>query len=118
MSSIQNEYLIKNLIPKIESIEPTDTQSDILRAMGYGDLVSQQSFLIKVGNQLETFWEETIKLSTKSYVPAEEDLYIEVEGGEKRQIDHLFEVSEEPSKLFYLESKTNLDFDTEKKTRI
>ena len=109
-----NDYLDENLVKKINSIEPIDTESDILAAMGYEDLVSQQSFLIKVGNQLETFWEETIAKSTKSYVPPGKQLYIDV-NGDKRQIDHLFEVQKESGRLYYLESKANLNFDTEKK---
>lgn len=109
-----NDYLDENLVKKINSIEPIDTESDILAAMGYEDLVSQQSFLIKVGNQLETFWEETIAKSTKSYVPPGKQLYIDV-NGDNRQIDHLFEVQKESGRLYYLESKANLNFDTEKK---
>ena len=109
-----NDYLDENLVKKINSIEPIDTESDILAAMGYEDLVSQQSFLIKVGNQLETFWEETIAKSTKSYVPPGKQLYVDV-NGDNRQIDHLFEVQKESGRLYYLESKANLNFDTEKK---
>ena len=115
MTSSASDYLDEYLIKKIDLIEPIDTESDILSSMGYGNLVSQQSFLIRVGNQLETFWEETIAKSTKSYIPPGKQLYIEDADGDKRQIDHLFEVQKEPDKLYYLESKANLNFDTEKK---
>tara|TARA_B100000287_G_scaffold261011_1_gene245576 strand:- start:2025 stop:2645 length:621 start_codon:yes stop_codon:yes gene_type:complete len=113
--TLSNDYLDDNLITKINSIEPSDNSSHILAALGYENLVSQQSFVIQLGNQLETFWEETIALSTstKSYVPPGKKLYIKVDGS-NRQIDHLFELQKEPDRLYYLESKANLDFDTEK----
>jgi hypothetical protein len=80
-------------------------------AAGLGNKTSQSSILIQVGNKLEEFWNGVISKCTKNLI--EVTNRIEVKDS-NRQLDHLFEGLEN-TYLFYLESKCNLNFDTEKK---
>ena len=48
-------YFDDNLKPLIETIEPKESDSYILIALGLSR-ISSQSFLITIGTQLENFW--------------------------------------------------------------
>ena len=105
-----NEYLDDNLKPLIKKIEPKYSESYILNAMGL-KRISSQSFLISVGNQLENFWNKVISDSKRNNNLIEEDNMVDVEG-KLRQVDHFFDIDGEIKQ--YLESKCNLNFDSEK----
>jgi hypothetical protein len=80
-------------------------------AAGLGDKNSQSSVLIQMGNKLETFWNQVISDSQGCNNLIEDNNKIKV-GNKNRQLDHLFETM---NVVYYLESKCNLNFDTEKK---
>ena len=104
-------YLEDNLLPLILSIKTPKTDSYIMIAAGLGDRTSQSSVLIQVGNKLEEFWNGVISKCATNLI--EDNNKIKV-NGKNRQLDHLFEGM--PSTyVYYLESKCNLNFDTEKK---
>lgn len=103
-------YLENNLLPLILSIKPKKTKSYILEALGLDDSISPQSILIAFGDRIEQFWNLVISDSLIADNLIEENNLIEV-NGRTRQIDHLFRYL---SKVWYLESKCNLNFDSEK----
>lgn len=106
-------YLEENLLPLILDIKTPKTESYIMIAAGLGDKTSQSSVLIQIGNKLEEFWNKVISDMKGCVNLIEKNNKVQV-GNKKRQIDHLFE-SMPNTYLYYLESKCNLDFDTEKK---
>lgn len=102
-------YLEDNLLPLILSIKPKQTESYILQALGLDDRVSPQSILIAFGERIEQFWNTVISDSLVAQNLIEESNLIDV-NGRTRQIDHLFRIDA----TWYLESKCNLNFDSEK----
>jgi len=102
-------YLEENLLPLVFSIKPKQTESYILQALGLDDRVSPQSILIAFGERIEQFWNTVISDSLVAQNLIEESNLIDV-NGRTRQIDHLFQIEE----TWYLESKCNLNFDSEK----
>ena len=102
-------YLEENLLPLILDIKTPKTDSYIMINSGLGDCTSQSSVLIQVGNKLEIFWNKVISACSNNLI--EENNKIKV-GNKNRQLDHLFETN---NYILYLESKCNLNFDTEKK---
>lgn len=105
-----NKYLIDNFRPLILSIEAKKTQSYIMEALGLDERCSQQSILIAVGDRVEKFWNKVIS-DSEGVVNLIEDTNLISVDGEQRQIDHCFRIGD---KIYYLESKCNLNFDTEK----
>jgi len=103
-------YLDENLKPRVETIEPKYSESYILEAFGL-KRISSQSFLISVGNQLENFWNKVISDSERNNNLIEEYNMVTV-AGKLRQVDHFFDIDREIKQ--YLESKCNLNFDSEK----
>mgnify|MGYP003138096369 FL=1 len=103
-------YLDENLKPRVETIEPKYSESYILEAFGL-KRISSQSFLISVGNQLENFWNKVISDSERNNNLIEEYNMVTV-AGKLRQVDHFFDIDGEIKQ--YLESKCNLNFDSEK----
>ena len=103
-------YLETNLLPLILSIKPNKTESHILHALGLDDRVSPQSILISFGDRIEQFWNKVISDSLTATNLIEKSNMINV-NGRIRQIDHLFEAL---CATWYLESKCNLNFDSEK----
>lgn len=102
-------YLEQTLLPLILTIKPKQTESYILQALGLDDRVSPQSILIAFGERIEQFWNLVISDSLVAQNLIEESNLIDV-NGRTRQIDHLFRIVE----TWYLESKCNLNFDSEK----
>jgi hypothetical protein len=103
-------YLEENLLPLVFSIKAKKTESHILGSLGLDDRVSPQSILIAFGERIEQFWNTVISDSLVAQNLIEESNLIDV-NGRTRQIDHLFRL---PSETWYLESKCNLNFDSEK----
>lgn len=103
------DYFETNLLPLVLSIKPKKTSSYILEAMGMEDCVSRQSILIAFGERIEKFWNQVISDSYAENL-IEDNNYIQV-GDRVRQIDHLFRIADV---TYYLESKCNLTFDSEK----
>jgi len=105
-----NEYLTRTLLPLIVTIQPKRSESYTLDALGL-ERQSSQSILITFGERIEQFW-NTVISDSKSENLIEEDNLVEVKG-KQRQIDHSFKCYLD-SVLYYLESKCNLNFDSEK----
>ena len=103
-------YLEENLLPLVLSIKPKKTESYILQSLGLDDRVSSQSILIAFGERIEKFWNNVISDSLIAQNLIEESNLIDV-NGRTRQIDHLMRIIDQ---VFYLESKCNLNFDSEK----
>jgi hypothetical protein len=103
-------YLTDNLLPLVLSIKPKKTESYILQALDLGERVSPQSILIAFGERIEQFWNTAISDSLVAQNLIEKSNRIDVKG-RTRQIDHLFRVE---AGTWYLESKCNLNFDSEK----
>ena len=103
-------YLNETLLPLIEGIKPRQSESYTLAALGL-ERQSSQSILIAFGERIEQFWNKVIS-DTNSTNLIEDNNLIEV-NGKMRQIDHNF-VSEVDGVNYYLESKCNLNFDSEK----
>lgn len=103
-------YLEENLLPLIFTIKPKQTESYILQSLGLDDRISPQSILIAFGDRIEQFWNIVISNSLIAQNLIEENNLIDV-NGRTRQIDHLFRLL---SETWYLESKCNLNFDSEK----
>ena len=102
-----SSYLDDNLKPLKESITPKQSASNIYAALGL-DRISTHSILIAFGNHIETFWNKVISDSScMNLIEKDNIVYI---NGKKKQIDHLFRVDA----TFYLESKCNVNFDSEK----
>ena len=112
-TSIGTAYLEENLLPLILSITPKQTESHILSALGMEDRVSPQSILIAFGERIERFWNQVISDDSTVTNLIEESNLITV-GKRQRQIDHLFSTNDVASITYYLESKCNLNFDSEK----
>lgn len=104
-------YLETHLLPLILDISTPKTESYIMIAAGLGDKTSQSSVLIQVGNRLEIFWNKVISDCCNNLIEVNNRIKV---GNTTRQLDHLFE-SMPNTYLLYLESKCNLNFDTEKK---
>ena len=102
------QYLDAHLLPLMEGIKTKATDSDVLIALGLEDRGSTQSFVIQFGNRIEIFWNKVFSDYAINHV--EDGDLIEVDGRE-RQIDHLFSTADGD---YYLESKCNLNFDSEK----
>ena len=105
------DYLETNLLPLILSINTPKTDSYIMISAGLGDKISQSSILIQMGNKLETFWNLVISETPGCTNLIQDNNKIKV-GDKNRQLDHVIKILNE---IFYLESKCNLNFDTEKK---
>ena len=105
-------YLETNLLPLILSINPKKNQSYVMQDFLGLHRTSQQSIVIKLGNHLETFWNKVISDSKRVSNVITENNMINV-AGDLRQVDHCFETMEEAYRV-YLESKCNLNFDSEK----
>ena len=102
-------YLEENLLPLILDIKTPKTDSDIMISCGLGECKSQSSILIQMGYKYEIFWNKVISACSNNLI--EENNKIKV-SNKNRQLDHLFEID---NYILYLESKCNLNFDTEKK---
>ena len=112
------EYLTRNLLPLIESIEPKPTKSFSMKALGLGHVVSSQGILIALGTRYEKFWNQVLTESTavQNQLPFDNGTDKIKVNSKNRQVDHFFSINDlENNKNIYLESKCNLDFDTEKK---
>jgi hypothetical protein len=105
-----NEYLTRTLLPLMVTIQPKNSESYTLDALGL-DRQSSQSILITFGERIEQFWNKVIS-DSESVNLIEKNNLIEV-NGKQRQIDHSFKCYLD-SVLYYLESKCNLNFDSEK----
>ena len=101
-------YLTQNLYPLMDGIKSQTTDSDVLIALGLEDRGSTQSFVIKFGNRIEKFWNLVFSDFAVNHI--QDDDLIVVDDRE-RQIDHLFSTEDGD---YYLESKCNLNFDSEK----
>ena len=108
------EYLEATLLPLIESIQPKTTDSFILEACGLEARPSTQSVSITIGARLEKFWNTVFSDMDNTTNMIEESDRVDV-NGRTRQIDHFFTI---PDLMYashmYLESKCNVNFDTEK----
>ena len=125
-------YLTDTLLQLVESIEPKTTDSYIMSAIGKSETLSQQSILIAMGDRLEVFWnqvfsdfatnliEDTTEITGvykvgpkkgQNKTKTKKNNKVKV-GKSNRQIDHYF-VTKGGTKI-YMESKCNLNFDTEK----
>lgn len=104
-----NEYLTQTFLPLVLSIQTRKTDSYIMIAGGLGDENSQSSVLIQMGYKLEDFWNIVISHCATNLI--ENNNRIKV-NGKNRQLDHVIKLID---KIIYLESKCNINFDTEKK---
>ena len=103
-----NDYLTRTLLPLIVTIQPKSSESYTLSALGL-ERQSSQSILITFGERIEQFWNKVISDSESDNLIEENNL-VKV-NGKDRQIDHNFCAD---SVNYYLESKCNLNFDSEK----
>lgn len=103
-----NEYLTQTLLPLVVTIQPKSSESYTLSALGL-ERQSSQSILITFGERIEQFWNKVISDSESDNLIEENNL-VKVKGKD-RQIDHNFCAN---SVNYYLESKCNLNFDSEK----
>ena len=113
LTTIGTTYLEETMLPLILSINPKQTESHILSALGMDNRVSPQSILIAFGERIEQFWNKVISDDSSVTNLIEESNLITV-GKRQRQIDHLFKTNNAASLTYYLESKCNLNFDSEK----
>tara|TARA_B100000085_G_C18353909_1_gene435491 strand:+ start:72 stop:749 length:678 start_codon:yes stop_codon:yes gene_type:complete len=138
-------YLRSTLLPLMETIQPTMTQSFILDILGESDRISLQSILIAAGDRVEVFWNKVISDCAEENLIADTEIDqgvykksgkgfkkgdpkpkkkkknntiqvgMKMKKGKKvpdiRQIDHFFKMM---GLRIYMESKCNLNFDTEK----
>ena len=103
------KYLNDNLLPLIESIQPKKSKSSILKALDL-DRYSGNGILVTFGERIERFWNKVISdSSVKNLI--EDNNMVEI-NNKNKQIDHLFLTCD--GRKIYLESKCNLDFDSEK----
>lgn len=105
-----NKYLTENLLPMVEEIETRKAESYTLDALGL-DRCSSQSILIAMGIVCENFWNKVIS-DSKSENLIEKNDRVKV-NNKNRQVDHNFRSSIDGVN-YYLESKCNLNFDSEK----
>lgn len=103
------EYLEETLLPLILDIKTPKTDSYIMIAAGLGDKISQSSVLIQMGYKLEDFWNIVISACATNLIENNNKIKV---NGKNRQLDHVIKLIH---KIIYLESKCNLNFDTEKK---
>ena len=103
-----NEYLTQTLLPLVITIEPKPSESYTLSALKL-ERQSSQSILITFGERIEQFWNKVVS-DSKGDNLIEENNLVKV-NGKDRQIDHNFRAD---SVNYYLESKCNLNFDSEK----
>ena len=112
------EYLKTNLLPLIDGIKPKTTDSWIAEICGCDDIVSTQSIFISMGGRIEKFWNKVITDSrdVQNCLPFDNGTDKVMVNTKNRQVDHFFTINDhEYNKHIYLESKCNLNFDTEKK---
>ena len=105
-----NEYLTRTLLPLIVTIQPKKSESYTLDALGL-DRQSSQSILITFGERIERFWNTVISDSKSNNLIKDVNM-VDI-NGKDRQIDHNFECYLDALN-YYLESKCNLNFDSEK----
>ena len=103
-------YLEAKLLPLIEGIKPKQSESYTLSALGL-ERQSSQSILIAFGERIEQFWNTVISGSFSDNLIEKTNLTSV--NGKVRQIDHNF-ISQNDNVNYYLESKCNLNFDSEK----
>ena len=103
------QYLEETFLPLILDIKTPKTDSYIMIACRLGHKTSQSSVLIQTGTRLEIFWNKVISACATNLI--EDSNKIKV-NGKNRQVDHVIKVLD---RIIYLESKCNLNFDTEKK---
>ena len=103
-------YLEAKLLPLIEGIKPKQSESYTLNALGL-ERQSSQSILIAFGERIEQFWNTVISGSYSENLIEKTNLTSV--NGKVRQIDHNF-ISQNDNVNYYLESKCNLNFDSEK----
>ena len=103
-------YLNQTLLPLVEGIKPKQSESHTLSALGL-ERQSSQSILIAFGERIEHFWNQVI--SDSQSINLIEKTNLTTVNGKVRQIDHNF-ISETDQTNYYLESKCNLNFDSEK----
>ena len=103
-------YLEENLLPLILSINPKRSESYTLKALGL-ERQSSQSILITFGERIEQFWNKVISDSKSDNLI--EDVNMVDINGKDRQIDHNCKRYLDALN-YYLESKCNLNFDSEK----
>ena len=114
LMSSSTEYLEANLLPLIESIKPKTPDSFLLKACGLDGRPSTQSVSITIGTRLEKFWNKVFSDSPHCTNHIEHSDRVDV-NGRTRQIDHYFSVPDLGADThLYLESKCNVNFDTEK----
>jgi CRISPR/Cas system CMR-associated protein Cmr3 (group 5 of RAMP superfamily) len=106
------EYLEANLLPLVLSIQPKQMNGYTMKTFLGLERISKQSIVISLGNHLETFWNKVISDAINVNNLIELNNMVNV-AGKLRQVDHYFEDIDQGVKL-YLESKCNLDFDSEK----
>jgi hypothetical protein len=111
---MSTEYLEQYLLTLMLLIKPKKVESLIDACLGWAQENSIQSIRIQFGNYIEQFWNQVISDAKNATNLIAESNMIKV-GLDERQIDHLFRytVGEEVYQL-YLESKCNLNFDSEK----
>jgi hypothetical protein len=107
-----NAYLETNLLPLILSIKPKQNNSDMVKSFLGLNRISSQSIVIALGNHLETFFNKVISDSERVNNVIELNNMVNV-AGKLRQVDHCFEDLDSAYRV-YLESKCNLNFDSEK----
>lgn len=104
-----NEYLTQTLLPLVLSIKTPKTDSYIMIAAGLDEENSQSSVLIQMGYKLEDFWNKVISDCATNLIENNNKIKV---NGKNCQLDHVIKLID---KIIYLESKCNLNFDTEKK---
>jgi hypothetical protein len=107
-----NAYLETNLLPLVLSIKPKQNKSAMMKGFLGLERISSQSIVIALGNHLETFWNKVISDSERVNNVIELNNMVNV-AGKLRQVDHCFEDLDSAYRV-YLESKCNLNFDSEK----
>ena len=104
-----NEYLTRTFLPLVLGIKTPKTDSYIMIAARLGDKNSQSSVLIQMGYKLEDFWNKVISDCATNLIENNDRIKV---NGKNRQLDHVIKLID---RIIYLESKCNLNFDTEKK---
>ncbi len=112
-------YLEENLLPLFLSLNSPCTDSYTMIAAGLGDTISHSSVLNQVGNKLETFFKKVTSDSDSvdNLIEQSDKMIV---NGKNRQIDLLMKLYPGANrkllaKIFYLECKCNLEFDSEKR---
>ena len=104
-----DQYLRTNLLQLVEEIEQKPTDSDTLSCLGMGHISSTNSLVIQMGYVFEHFWNKVITDCSTSLITSADDM-INI-GNDKRQMDMLFVKNHT---VYYLECKSNVNFDSEK----